>query len=85
MSGAAADRKRLIRVTAGNIRNQHIYVADHLDFFPSDVLGSPRRKSNGNGRGIEVLSIPVDEADQAAWCLTPSMNVIPPSTSATSS
>lgn len=43
MSGRVADRKRLIRVTAGNIRNWHIYVTGHYDFFPQDCVGASRR------------------------------------------
>jgi DNA (cytosine-5)-methyltransferase 1 len=34
MSGDVADRKRLIAVTAANLRNSTIYLSGHLDFFP---------------------------------------------------
>ncbi|MEN6449188.1 MAG: DNA (cytosine-5-)-methyltransferase [Thermoguttaceae bacterium] len=34
---------RLLRVTAANIRNSHIYVNRHYDFFPPDCVGGPRR------------------------------------------
>lgn len=39
MSGTVADRKRLLRVTAGNLRQNHIYINGHYDFFPKDALG----------------------------------------------
>ncbi|MGB2984663.1 MAG: DNA (cytosine-5-)-methyltransferase [Phycisphaerae bacterium] len=39
------DRKRLIQVTAGNLRNSHIYITGHHDLFPSDCFGGPRQKS----------------------------------------
>ena len=54
MSGAVAERKRLVRVTAGNIRNSHIYITGHLDFFPSDCLGGSRRNGNGTARSIRI-------------------------------
>lgn len=56
MSGTVADRKRLLRVTAGNLRNSHIYVSGHFDFFPPECIGSPRKSRNGNGHtGIEIF------------------------------
>lgn len=33
MSGTVADKKRLLRVTAGNLRNNHLYIGDHHDVF----------------------------------------------------
>ncbi|MCJ7544070.1 MAG: DNA cytosine methyltransferase [Phycisphaerae bacterium] len=53
MSGTVAERKRLIRVTAGNLRNSHIYITGHYDFFPNDCIGSSRR-SGGNGKPISI-------------------------------
>jgi hypothetical protein len=55
MSGAVAERKRLVRVTAGNIRNSHIYITGHLDFFPPDCLGDSRRNGNGIGKSIRIF------------------------------
>lgn len=55
MSGRVADRKRLLRVTAGNLRNDHIYITGHYDFFPSDCIGPSRRSAKGNGHAIEIL------------------------------
>lgn len=54
MSGAVAERKRLIGVTAGNIRNSHIYITGHHDFFPSDCLGDSRRNGKGTGKSIRI-------------------------------
>ena len=45
------DSKRLLRVTAGNLRQNHLYIREHLDFFPADAIGEPKR--NGH-RGIEL-------------------------------
>ncbi len=50
------DRARLLRVTAGNLRQNHLYVHGHLDFFPLDVVGPARRDKTHNGhRGIELV------------------------------
>jgi len=54
MSGTVAERKRLVRVTAGNIRNSHIYITGHHDFSPSDCLGDSRRNGNGTGKNIRI-------------------------------
>lgn len=57
MSGTVADRKRLLRVTAGNLRNSHLYVTGHLDFFPAGCVGGARKNGgrSGNGAGIQVF------------------------------
>lgn len=55
MSGAVADRKRLFKVTAGNLRNSHIYVNGHYDFFPSDCIGGTDRKNGRDNRLIEIF------------------------------
>lgn len=54
MSGTVADRKRLLRVTRGNLRNNHLYVNGHYDFFPTDCIGASKRK-NGNGTTIRIF------------------------------
>ena len=46
--------RRLIRVTAANLENQHLYVTGLLDFFPQDAVGGPRRKQT-NGHGFELI------------------------------
>jgi len=47
VSGTVAERKRLIRVTAGNLRNSHIYITGHYDFFPTDCIGGSCRSERG--------------------------------------
>jgi len=54
MSGTVADSKRLIRITAGNLRQHHIYVAGHYDFFPPDCVGASRKSANGHSKPIEI-------------------------------
>jgi DNA (cytosine-5)-methyltransferase 1 len=44
------DAKRLLKVTAGNLRQGHLYVREHLDFFPKDTVGASKKV----GRGIPV-------------------------------
>lgn len=43
------DQKRLLTVTAGNLRQNHLYIRGHLDFFPADAIGPPRRSASGRG------------------------------------
>lgn len=54
MSGTVGDRKRLFKVTAGNLRQNHLYVNGHYDFFPADCIGSSRRK-DGTGRTVQII------------------------------
>lgn len=61
MSGAVAGRKRLFKVTAGNLRNHHIYVNGHYDFFPTDCVGAAKRQANGEGKSIEIVLDGLDE------------------------
>ena len=51
---AADDRKRLLVVTPGNLRQSHLYVNAHFDFFPKSCIGPPRKSVNGNGHQIEI-------------------------------
>ena len=51
-NGVEADKKRLLRVTAGNVRNNHVYVNGHYDFFPPDCIGGARRSADC--RTIEI-------------------------------
>ncbi len=55
MSGTVADKKRLFRVTAGNLRQNHLYIHGHYDFFPADCIGASRKSGNGNGVAIRIL------------------------------
>lgn len=54
MSGAVGDRKRLIRITEGNLRNSHLYVSEHLDFFPDDIVGPSKLEGELNGRAVSI-------------------------------
>jgi DNA (cytosine-5)-methyltransferase 1 len=47
--------RRLLRITAGNIRNHHIYVRHHYDFFPSDCIGPSQKRSVEECRDIELV------------------------------
>jgi hypothetical protein len=38
MSGRVGHRKRLICVNAANLRENHLYLTGHADFFPADTL-----------------------------------------------
>jgi hypothetical protein len=52
MSGDVSKRKRLIAITGGNLRNDHIYFTGHHDFFPKECYGESSRKK---GTGVPVL------------------------------
>jgi len=54
VSGTVAETKHVIRVTAGNIRNSHISIAGHYDFFPPDSFGKSRRSAGGNGKPLII-------------------------------
>lgn len=54
MSGAMGDKKRLIRVTDGNVRNHHLYIRDHLDFFPETVFGPSSIAEGSNTEGVRI-------------------------------
>ncbi|MFP4106365.1 MAG: DNA cytosine methyltransferase [Phycisphaerae bacterium] len=45
MSGDVTDRKRLIAITDGDIRNGNLRVSSHDEFFPRDAFGPSNRKS----------------------------------------
>ena len=45
-NGLDTKKKRMLRVTAGNLRHNHLYVSGHYDFFPSDCIGGARRSSD---------------------------------------
>jgi len=63
MSGDVSDRKRLISIKRGNLRNNHIYVSGHHDFFPKECYG-PSSKKKGLGRlltlHVEGLPDPIE-------------------------
>jgi hypothetical protein len=47
------NEKRLICVTAGSLRNNHLYVNGHHDFFPRDCVGGAKRSAKA-ALGIEI-------------------------------
>jgi hypothetical protein len=53
LSGTSANPSRTIEVTAGNLRQNHLYVSRLYDFFPADIVGGPRRA--GVGGQIEIV------------------------------
>lgn len=53
MSDRTSDEIRLLRVTAGNLRQNHLYVTGHYDFFPADVVGTSKRNGAQAGH-IEI-------------------------------
>ena len=55
MSGTVANKKRLLRVTAGNLRQNHLYVNGHYDFFPEDCIGPSRRSAKSSNGEFEVF------------------------------
>jgi DNA (cytosine-5)-methyltransferase 1 len=46
--------RRLIRVTAANLKHSHLYVTGLRDLFPPDAIGGPRRKAS-NGHGFDLI------------------------------
>ena len=49
------DRKLILKLTAGNLRQNHLYIGGHLDFFPADAIAPARRSAGFNGHGIEIV------------------------------
>lgn len=59
MSGDVSDRKRLIAITPGNLRNDHLYISGHHDFFPAEVYGhSSATKSSSKPITLHVDGLP---------------------------
>lgn len=63
MSGKAGHRKRLICVTAANLRENHLYLTGHTDFFPADCFGSPSVR----GQRGELLRLDVVGLAEPVW------------------
>ncbi len=59
MSGAVADRKRLLRITAGNLRNHHIYIRGHYDFFPNELV---QVAVDDDSRSIQIFLVGLSES-----------------------
>jgi hypothetical protein len=57
-----ADKIEIV-LTQGNINNNHVYLSEHLDFFPSDAVGALASEM-GEGRALTLhvhgLSEPVE-------------------------
>lgn len=45
---------RVLLLTAGNLRQGHIYVRAHLDFFPTDCIGPAKSSGKKRTRPIEI-------------------------------
>lgn len=59
MSGDVSDRKRLVSITRGNLRNHHIYLSGHFDFFPQACYGnSSKAKGTGSQLTLRVDGLP---------------------------
>jgi site-specific DNA-cytosine methylase len=46
--------RRVLVVTAGNLRQSHIYIRGHIDFFPPECVGPSRKARCGPGKSIEI-------------------------------
>jgi hypothetical protein len=58
MSGRVGHRKRLICVNAANLRQKHLYLTGHADFFPADCYGgSAEKKGTGKQLRLDVLGL----------------------------
>ncbi|MBL8763819.1 MAG: hypothetical protein JNM07_06080 [Phycisphaerae bacterium] len=53
MSGRAGHRKRLICVNAANLRENHLYITGHTDFFPAAAFG-PSSEKAGTGKPVRL-------------------------------
>jgi hypothetical protein len=49
------ERRRLLVVTPGNVRQGHLYVRGHYDFFPPGCIGPPRKSARAGGGQIEIV------------------------------
>lgn len=56
-NGRKTKMKRLLQVTAGNVRHSHLYVNGHYDFFPPDCIGGARRSANGATINIHLAGL----------------------------
>ena len=48
--------KRILTVTAGNLRQSHVYISKHLDFLPKDCVGPARR----TGKAVAPFEIELE-------------------------
>ncbi len=54
MSGNVGDRKRLVSITGGNLRHNHLYISGHHDFFPKTCYGGSSKKK-GTGQLLTLM------------------------------
>lgn len=47
------DSIRLLKVTAGNLRQNHLYIHKHLDFFPAQAVGASK-KANSRAHCVSI-------------------------------
>ena len=59
--------RRLLKITAGNLKHSHIYIRKHLDFFPPDCVG-PAKKT---GKAIEIILDGLNEVIETDICADP--------------
>lgn len=52
-SGGSEPQEIRVELTGGNLRNNHVYLREHLDFFPKDSVGGPAAK-DGEGRRLTL-------------------------------
>ena len=62
------DRIRILKVQPGNLRQSHLYVRGHYDFFPSECIGPSRKKNRKTGCQIEILLDGLDETVRTDLC-----------------
>jgi DNA (cytosine-5)-methyltransferase 1 len=53
-NGRKTDARRLLPVTAGNVRHCHVYVNGHYDFFPPDCIGGAKRSADSPTIDIQL-------------------------------
>jgi hypothetical protein len=61
--------RRLLTISAGNLKNSHIYIRKPLDFFPPDCFGPPRRDSKTVRNGIEIILDGMNEVIETDICV----------------
>jgi hypothetical protein len=62
------DRIRILKVQPGNLRQSHLYVRGHYDFFPSECIGPSRKKNRMAGCQIEIILDGLNETVHTDLC-----------------
>ena len=63
--------KRLLKITAGNLKHSHIYVRKPFDFFPPDCIGPAKRAAKSTVKGIEIVLDGLNEVIETDICVDP--------------